>query len=84
MITERLEDNERDVKSSLPLCNKTLQMFGYLNTDRDIRVLFLLEELCPRLVSMLLHVLTKLVGSKGLDLKVRLLACLLLCRMIAC
>ena len=71
MTTERLEDCERDVKSALPLCNKTLQMFGYLNTDRDIRVLFLLEELCHRLVSMLIHVLTKLVGSKGLELKVR-------------
>ena len=71
VITGRLEESEREVKHALPLCNKTLQMFGYLNTDRDIRVLFLLEELCPRLVAMLLHVLTKLVGSKGLDLKVR-------------
>lgn len=69
-ISSRLEDNERDVKSSLPLCNKTLQMFGYLNTDEEIRSLFLLDELCNRLVSMLLHVLTKLVGSKGLELKV--------------
>jgi ubiquitin conjugation factor E4 B len=69
-IAERLEDSERDVKSSLPLCNKTIQMFGYLNTDPDIRSLFLLDELCSRLVTMLLHVLTKLVGSKGLDLKV--------------
>lgn len=69
-ISSRLEDNERDVKSSLPLCNKTLQMFGYLNTDEDIRSLFLLDELCNRLVAMLLHVLTKLVGSKGLELKV--------------
>ena len=69
-ISSRLEDNEREVKHALPLCNKTLQMFGYLNTDADIRNLFLLDELCSRLVTMLLHVLTKLVGSKGLDLKV--------------
>lgn len=69
-ITSRLEENEREVKSALPLCNKTLQMFGYLNTDQDIRNLFLLDELCPRLVTMLIHALTKLVGSKGLDLKV--------------
>ena len=68
--SSRLEDNEREVKYALPLCNKTLQMFGYLNTDPDIRSLFLLEELCPRLVGMLLHVLTKLVGSRGLELKV--------------
>jgi ubiquitin conjugation factor E4 B len=70
-ITDRLEDNEREVRHALPLCNKTLQMFGYLNTDGDIRSLFLLEELCSRLVGMLLHVLTKLVGAKGLELKVR-------------
>eukprot|EP00339_Tiarina_fusa_P025566 CAMPEP_0117009760 /NCGR_PEP_ID=MMETSP0472-20121206/8773_1 /TAXON_ID=693140 ORGANISM="Tiarina fusus, Strain LIS" /NCGR_SAMPLE_ID=MMETSP0472 /ASSEMBLY_ACC=CAM_ASM_000603 /LENGTH=1113 /DNA_ID=CAMNT_0004712117 /DNA_START=80 /DNA_END=3421 /DNA_ORIENTATION=- len=70
IVTSRLEDNEREVKHALPLCNKTLQMFGYLNTDKDIRGLFLLGELCPRLVNMLLHVLGKLVGSKGLDLKV--------------
>lgn len=69
-ISERLEENEREVKHALPLCNKTLQMFGYLNTDEDIRKLFLLEELCSRLVAMLLHVMTKLVGSKGLELKV--------------
>ena len=70
ITTSRLEDNEREVKHALPLCNKTLQMFGYLNTDKDIRSLFLLGELCPRLVNMLIHVLGKLVGSKGLDLKV--------------
>lgn len=69
-LSSRLEDNERDVKHSLPLCNKTLQMFGYLSTDADIRNLFLMDELCQRLVTMLLHVLTKLVGSKGLELKV--------------
>jgi ubiquitin conjugation factor E4 B len=69
-LSSRLEDNERDVKHALPLCNKTMQMFGYLNTDADIRSLFMLPELCQRLVTMLLHVLTKLVGSKGLELKV--------------
>jgi len=69
-LTSRLSDNEREVKYSLSLCNKVLQMFSYLNTDNEIRSLFLVEELCSRLVSMLLHVLTKLVGSKGLELKV--------------
>jgi hypothetical protein len=70
-ISSRLEDNEHEVKRAFPLCSKTLQMLGYLNTDKDIRSLFLLQEMCPRLVNMLLHVLTKLVGSKGLELKVR-------------
>lgn len=70
-ITSRHEEYEHEVKRALPLCNKTLQMLGFLNTDQDIRDLFLLQEMCPRLVNMLLHVLTKLVGAKGLELKVR-------------
>lgn len=74
-IAGRLEENEQEVKRALPLCNKTLQMLGYLNTDEDIRNLFLLQEMCPRLVSMLLHVLTKLVGSRGLELKVKIGLC---------
>lgn len=68
--TERHQENEETVRSELPLCNKTLQMLGWLNTDPDIRKLFLLEEMCSRLVNMLFHVLLKLVGSKGLELKV--------------
>lgn len=69
-ISSRHEENEQEVKRALPLCNKTLQMLGFLNTDPDIRNLFLLQEMCARLVNMLLHVLTKLVGSRGLDLRV--------------
>ena len=68
--TSRHEENEYEVKRALPLCNKTLQMLGFLNTDEEIRKLFLQPEMCPRLVNMLMHVLTKLVGSKGLELKV--------------
>ena len=70
-ISERHEENEHDVKRALPLCNMTLKMLEFLNTDEDIRSLFLLEEMCPRLVNMLLHVLTKLVKRKGVELKVR-------------
>lgn len=69
-IEERLNDSQREVKHALPLCNRTIQMLSYLNTDGDIRSLFLLKELCPRLVQLLLHVLARLVGSKGLNLKV--------------
>jgi ubiquitin conjugation factor E4 B len=68
--SSRHEDNEQEVKRALPLCNKTLKMLGFLSTDTDIRSLFLLDELCSRLVNMLLHVLTKLVGAKGMELKV--------------
>jgi len=69
-IGSRHEENEQEVKRALPLCNKTLKMLGFLNTDPEIRSLFLLEEMCPRLANMLLHVLTKLVGTKGMELKV--------------
>merc|ERR1719231_740340 len=47
-----------------------MQMFGHLNTDSEIRSLFLLPELGPRLGNMLIHVLEKLVGTKQMDLKV--------------
>lgn len=70
-ISSRHEDNEKEVKKALPLCNKTLKMLGFLSTDSDIRTLFLLDELCPRLVNMLMNVLTRLVGTKGMELKVR-------------
>jgi len=69
-IMSRHEENEQEVKRALPLCNKTLKMLGFLNTDLEIRALFLLEEMCSRLVNMLLHVLTKLVGARGMQLKV--------------
>jgi hypothetical protein len=70
ILTSRLSDNERDVKHALPLCNKTMQMLGYLNTEEDIRTLFLHEELCGRLVGLLNHVLQKIIGGKGMELKV--------------
>jgi ubiquitin conjugation factor E4 B len=69
-ITSRHENNERQVKHALPLCNSVMKMLGFLNTDKDIRDMFLLPDMCPRLANMLLHVLNKLVGSRGLDLKV--------------
>jgi ubiquitin conjugation factor E4 B len=69
-ITARHESNEQQVKHVLPLCNSVMKMLGFLNTDKDIRDMFLLPDMCPRLANMLLHVLNKLVGSRGLDLKV--------------
>ena len=74
-ISSRHEENEHEVKRALPLCNKTLKMLGFLSTDNDIRSLFLLEEMCPRLVNMLLHVMTKLVGARGMELKVYTRSC---------
>jgi ubiquitin conjugation factor E4 B len=45
-------------------------MMNYLTSDEVIRQNFLLEEILPRFVSMLLSVLTKLVGARSLDIKV--------------
>jgi ubiquitin conjugation factor E4 B len=70
ILSSRLSDNEREVKHALPLCNKTMQMLGYLNTNEDIRTLFLHQELCERLVNLLNHVLQKIIGGKGMELKV--------------
>lgn len=69
-IIERHEENERLVENTLNLCDTVLKMLGFLNTDKSIRDMFLLPDMCPRLANMLLFVLAKLVGSRGLDLKV--------------
>lgn len=69
-ILERHEENETLVENTLKLCDAVLKMLGFLSTDMAIRDMFLLPDMCPRLANMLLFVLTKLVGSRGLDLKV--------------
>lgn len=69
-ISERHTEDEEALKRILPLCNSVLKMIGFLNTDSSIRDMFLLPDMCPRLANMLLHVLNKLVGARGLDLKV--------------
>lgn len=69
-ITNRHEENEQQVKRVLPLCNSVMKMLGWLNTDDDIRDMFLSPEMCPRLANMLLHVLNKFIGARGMDLKV--------------
>ena len=42
-----------------------MHMLAYLTSDDEIKTPFLLPELLPRLATMLLAVLAKLVGSKG-------------------
>lgn len=56
--------------STLFRCATRLSKCLAISTPTRTLETFLLEELCPRLVGMLLHVLTKLVGSRGLELKV--------------
>jgi len=69
-IESQYSEFQEEVRYKLPLCNKTMQMLNYLNSDTSIRQLFLLDDMCPRLVALLMHVLNKLIGSKGLELKV--------------
>ncbi len=69
-LRDRLEQNEREVKGSAQLCMETLHMLNYLTSDEEIRLPFLMDEILPRFVSMLLSVLNKIVGSKSLEIKV--------------
>jgi ubiquitin conjugation factor E4 B len=67
---EKYDENERIVKGSAGLCLETLFFLNCLVSDEIIRQPFLLDEILPRLVSMLLSVLSKIVGSKSLEIKV--------------
>eukprot|EP00520_Triparma_pacifica_P017474 CAMPEP_0118638712 /NCGR_PEP_ID=MMETSP0785-20121206/3841_1 /TAXON_ID=91992 /ORGANISM="Bolidomonas pacifica, Strain CCMP 1866" /LENGTH=1167 /DNA_ID=CAMNT_0006530001 /DNA_START=130 /DNA_END=3631 /DNA_ORIENTATION=+ len=69
-VTGRLNEHEREVRSALMLANKTMKMFAFLSTDDKIAELFQGKELSTRLVNVLLYVLTNMLGSKGLDMKV--------------
>lgn len=68
------EQNERECRFKASLCNKTLNMLTYLTSDEIIRRPFLMQEILPRFVSMLMNMLARLVGSKSLDLKVENMA----------
>ena len=69
-ILSRHRDNERHVTSSLLLMNETIHMVMYLTSDETIRRPFLAPTLCGRLANMLLSIISKLVGTKGLEIKV--------------
>lgn len=45
-------------------------MLNYLTSDEVIRAPFLIDEILPRFVSTLLNILSRLVGTKSLELKV--------------
>jgi ubiquitin conjugation factor E4 B len=69
-LRERLQQHESEVKSTASLCLETLNMMNYLTSDEDIRRNFLLDAILPRFVSMFMSVLTKIVGTRSLDIKV--------------
>lgn len=62
--------HEQEVKFKAVLCGQTLHMLTLLTSDAVIKRPFLQSEILPRFVSMLMNILTRLVGSKSLELKV--------------
>lgn len=69
-MREKLQECEQTVKGTAQLCQETIHMLNYLTSDEVIRLPFLIDEILPRFVSMLLSVLSKIVGSKSLEIKV--------------
>lgn len=69
-MREKLEECEQTVRGTAQLCQETIHMLNYLTSDEVIRLPFLIDEILPRFVSMLLSVLSKIVGSKSLEIKV--------------
>ena len=57
--------NGTSTKSALPLCYKTMQMVGFLNTDPSHPQFVFTPKLCPRLVKMLKSVLGETGGVEG-------------------
>jgi len=69
-MREKLAECEQMVRGTAQLCQETIHMLNYLTSDEMIRLPFLIDEILPRFVSMLLSVLSKIVGSKSLEIKV--------------
>ena len=69
-IIDRHEENEREVRGKANLCMETVNMVNYMTSDEYIRKPFLLDQILPRLTSMLLNVIAKLAGPRSLEIKV--------------
>lgn len=69
-FTAAHEQHEQECRFKAALCSQTLHMLTYLTSDEVIQQPFLSMEILPRFVSMLLNMLSRLVGSKSLALKV--------------
>ena len=66
-----LQDSEGAASSILMCTNSTLNMMAYISSCPELTPHFLRVELKDRLASMLLSVLIKLAGPKGMALKVK-------------
>lgn len=69
-VLRGMRDDENKLKFYLPLCNETINMISFLSSDIQIRSKFMLPVLLPRLADMLLSIIARLVGPKGLEIKV--------------
>jgi ubiquitin conjugation factor E4 B len=67
---EKLHEAEGTVRGNAGLCLETLHMVNYLTSDEIIVAPFLLDEMRPRFVSMLLSILHNITGKKSTDIKV--------------
>jgi len=65
-----LQENERNVTGSLQLANETMSMLCYLTSNATIATCFANSSLCGSLAAMLLDLLRKLAGPRGIELKV--------------
>jgi ubiquitin conjugation factor E4 B len=70
-VTEKFSNNEQNVRAYASLCTETLDMISFLTSDEVIRGPFLLDQILPRFVSMLMNVMGRLSGSRSLDIKVK-------------
>lgn len=70
VIEDRFASDEKDARDKLGLCTSVIKMIGFLSTDKAIRSMLVKPEMRHRVADMLLFVLQKMVGSRGLDLKV--------------
>ena len=68
--TGALHENERTVTGSLQLANETMSMLCYLTSNKTIAACFANSSLCGSLAAMLLDLLRKLAGRRGIELKV--------------
>ena len=67
---ERMQTAEDQVKGAAGLCHETLHMVNLLTSDDVIKSRFMIGEILPRVVGMVLNMMRNLVGSKSLEIKV--------------
>ena len=65
------QQDENTARYFMQFTNEVLHMLKYLSAERDVAVVFMLPELAGRVASMLNYFLSKLVGPKSTEIKVK-------------